>query len=63
MALPVGQLVAEPANSGSGIHYDNVTAFGSDFNTGRITAVLQYSLPDTGMDPLEPQIFTIIVFL
>jgi len=32
-------LVAQPSNSGSGIHDDNVTAFCPNLNTGRITTV------------------------
>jgi hypothetical protein len=39
IAFLVGQLVAQPANSGPGIHDYNVTAFGPDLNTGRITTV------------------------
>jgi hypothetical protein len=35
------ELVAKPADSGTGIHRNDVTAFGTDFQTGGIAAVFQ----------------------
>jgi hypothetical protein len=44
VAFFVVQVGSQPANSGPGIHNNNVAALALDFNTGRVTAILQILL-------------------
>lgn len=41
----IHQAIAQPSYAGSGIHNDNIIAFGSDLETGGISAVFDIFYP------------------
>ena len=44
-AFFIGQFVAQPADTGAGIHHNNFATFSADFQTGGIAAILQVLFP------------------